>query len=165
MNAKSVLTITLFFLLPLCYTRNRTPKIVSKYGAKMKLQLSDDNIWRKWFHENCAEWLDNVDEKRLSGAYFTGFPIYYKMIADRGLTLGEIRVKSKNRFSDFIHSIKQIEMKISDTSWVFFACNRYQSGYSNVDVESKRQISWCLAQGCGMWENRIESNEVPCTLE
>lgn len=78
----------------------------------MKLQLYDDSISMK----TVQKWLNNVDEKRLSGAYFVGFPINYKMIADKGLTLGEIRVKSKNRFSDFIHSMKQIEIKISDTA-------------------------------------------------
>ncbi len=54
------------------------------------------------------------------------------------------------------HGIKTVTGK---SEWSTSTIDRMLSN------ESKRQISWCLAQVYGMRENIIESNKVPCTLE
>ena len=52
------------------------------------------------------EWLHEVDEKELTDTYLAEFPIDYKMIADRSLTLGVIRNRCKERFLAYLHELK-----------------------------------------------------------
>ncbi len=77
-------------------------------------------------------WLNKVDEEALVDAYFAAFPIDYVMIADRALTLGEIRDGSKNRFLEFVCRMKQVEIPPNEDPYVFFACKQYVEGYSKV---------------------------------
>lgn len=84
------------------------------------------------------EWLNEIDEERLVGTYFVDFPIDYMMIANKKLTLEEINECSKKHFLDFVHNLKNLVIKSSDTTWLFFACNQYREGYRNIDVEMCR---------------------------
>ena len=84
------------------------------------------------------EWLNEIDEECLVDTYFVDFPIDYMMIANKKLTLEEINERSKKHFLDFVHNLKKLEIKRSDTTWIFFACNQYHEGYSNIDVEMCR---------------------------
>ena len=51
------------------------------------------------------EWLNGVDENKLSGTCLFKFPVDYTMIPDKGLTLGSIQDELKSRFIEFIHQI------------------------------------------------------------
>lgn len=84
--------------------------------------------------ETVQAWLNKVDEEELAGTFFAELPIGYMMIADRTLTLGEIRDRSKKRFLEFVHQMKELEIQPSDDPCVFFACNQYFEGRSRVSA-------------------------------
>lgn len=71
--------------------------------------------------ETVQAWLNQADEEKLADTYFAAFPIDYRMIADRALTLDEIRDRSRSRFLEFVRRMKQIEIQSSDDPCVFFA--------------------------------------------
>lgn len=82
--------------------------------------------------ETVQAWLNKVDEEELAGTYFAEFPIDYMMIAERTLTLGEIRDRSKKRFLEFVHQMKKLEIQPNDDPCVFFACKQHSEGRSRV---------------------------------
>ena len=88
-------------------------------------------------------WLNKADEEKLADTYFAAFPIDYMMIADRTLTLGEIRDRSRSRFLKFVRRMKQIEIQSSDDLCVFFACKQYVEGYSKIGATMCRLADIC----------------------
>lgn len=84
--------------------------------------------------ETVQAWLNQADEEKLADTYFAAFPIDYRMIVDRALTLDEIRDRSRSRFLEFVRRMKQIEIQPSDDPCVFFACKQYVEGYSKISA-------------------------------
>lgn len=80
-------------------------------------------------------WLNKVDETELIDAYFAEFPIDYKMIADKKLTLGEIQDHARERLTTFIDRMKICEIDPEKDACVFFACKEYREGYENIGIE------------------------------
>ena len=56
--------------------------------------------------ETVQAWLNQADEEKLADTYFAAFPINYRMIVDRALTLGEIRDRSRSQFLEFVRRMK-----------------------------------------------------------
>lgn len=93
------------------------------------------------------EWLCQVDEKELADTYFAEFPIDYKMIADRSLTLGMIRDRSRERFLAYLHWLKTLEPISPERPEIFFAHSEWRDGHSEL------KTSLCKAEElCGETE-------------
>lgn len=130
--------------------------------------------------ETVQAWLNKADEEKLADTYFAAFPIDYMMIADRTLTLGEIRDRSRSRFLEFVRRMKQIKIQPSDDPCVFFACKQYLEGYSKIgaamcrltDIQGEGQpecYAWSFTDfvcvmGYFVAETRLTVKNMDCVL-
>lgn len=89
------------------------------------------------------EWLREVDEKELTDTYLAEFPIDYKMIADRSLTLGMIRNRCKERFLAYLHELKTLEPVKPETPEIFFAHKQWKAGHSGVETSLCKAEELC----------------------
>lgn len=85
------------------------------------------------------EWLKEVDEERLVGAYFCRFPIHYEDIfiyknEATKLPLKTIRERIEAAFVGFIHRLKGLTPETPQKQSVFFATKAYQEGHSRVET-------------------------------
>ncbi len=126
--------------------------------------------------ETVQVWLNKADEEKLADTYFAAYPIDYMMIADRTLTLGEIRDRSRSRFLEFVRRMKQIEIQPSDDPYVFFACKQYVEGYSKISATMCRLadiqpecyawsfVDFARVMGYFVAETRLTVKNMDCVL-
>lgn len=130
--------------------------------------------------ETVQAWLNKVDKEVLADTYFAAFLIDYMMIADRTLTLEEIRDRSKSRFIEFVREMKQVEIQQNDDPCVFFACRQYVEGYSRIgaamcrleDIRGEGQpecYAWSFTDfarvmGCFVAETSLTLKNMDCVL-